>query len=70
MLARVDDDTATDEDERVLGQFEEVIRELADDDDDPRIKPAILHVARAERERQGGERLRPDLRVITAEDGA
>ena len=70
MLARVDAGTATDEDEKLLEQFEDMVRELANDDDDPRIKRAILDAARAEMERQGGNSLRPDLRVITGEGGA
>ena len=70
MLVRVDNGMETEEDESALRQFEAMVRDLADDDDDPRIKRAILDAARAEMERQGGESLRPDLRVITGEGGA
>ena len=70
MLSRVEDSTATVEDETVLSQFEDMVRGLAEDDDDPRIRRAILDAAHEEMDRQGGERLRPDLRVITGEGGA
>lgn len=70
MLARVDDGTATAEDEAVLAEFEDVVRRLSDEDEDPQIKRAILDFARVELDRPGGDELRPRLRVVARGDEA
>jgi hypothetical protein len=66
-LKRVDDGQPEEGDEAALDEFEAYFDRIEEQAHEVRVKEALFAVTREAMERQGGERLQPDLHVVRDE---